>query len=288
MRHRHVLSIFAVVGCLAAAAIATGGRDASAEPGRDKGMRGMRGDPVKMVERMAGELGLTADQKARLMTRAQRLKAQVAPIKAQRKAAMKDLAAQVRAGRIDAAALDRHIAQFQKTMDALRPELQAALTELHRTLTPAQREALVDKIKSRRHRRGMFGHGHRGHRGKHRRVVKMLGLSDAQQDQIEDLVHGYFWNNRTALRQQRRDMRDRMKAAAEAFVGESFDPSTLPVLGQGKAPRMIKMLRDALPTANKALAVLTPEQRAKLAAHIEKRAEQGPRPMRQRGPRTGR
>ena len=225
------------------------------------------------------KLDLRADQRVAVESLAKDMKAKAAPIRKLRQQAIKELAAGVRAGKIDKARAQQLMAQAKSQAEALKPEFQTALNKLHSILDAKQRAQLVDLLKKKRGEkfskmRGMGGK----HRGKMQKMAKELGLTDAQKDQIQDVMYAQFKKNRGEMRAKRGEMRAKwgqrkadMKAAAEAFKSDSFDARSLaafqhrPGFAKQKGQRMIAFSEAVLP-------ILTAEQREKLATMIEKRA----------------
>jgi Spy/CpxP family protein refolding chaperone len=161
------------------------------------------------------------------------------------------LAQQVEAAKVDRAALAPSLAVERSAAAAERQVDQAALARLHDILTPAQRGQLVDAIETR-------GAGARGERGGKERVGGKLGLSDQQKAEIRA--------NLEASRGPAKgpEGRGERKAALESFRGDSFNAGALAGMDR-RGGRETRMTEAMIP-------VLTPNQRATVAAHLRSRA----------------
>jgi len=162
------------------------------------------------------------------------------------------LAQQVEAAKVDKAALapsltvERSAAAAERQVDAV------VLGKLHDVLTPAQRGQLVDGIEARM----TAARGEKG--GKERMGAGKLGLSDQQKAEIRA--------NLEASRGQTKspEARGQRKAALESFRGDSFNAGALAGMDR-RGGRETRMTEAMIP-------VLTPNQRATVAAHLRSRA----------------
>jgi len=166
------------------------------------------------------------------------------------------LAQQVEAAKVDQAALAPSLAAERSAAAAQRQVDQAALARLHDILTPAQRGQLVDAIETRgaqarevREERGGKKEGFAG--GK-------LGLSDQQKAQIRANLEA----SRGEVK--RPEQRGQRKAALESFRGDSFNAGAMAGMDR-RGGRETRMTEAMIP-------VLTPNQRATVAAHLRSRA----------------
>lgn len=191
------------------------------------------------------------------------------------------LAAGVRAGKLDRAALEPHLAALEKGATEGRKKVHAALNALHRTLDADQRKSLVASLEARGERAGKgrrhFGdepgcggggqcdgadkHGFGRHHGPGFGMFGDLELTDAQRAKLRSALP-----DRGAMQQEMQRKGEHMKQLAAAFAGEGFDADKL-ATDAGKSPRAHAEARvkhlDAL------LGVLEPAQREKLAARLE-------------------
>jgi Spy/CpxP family protein refolding chaperone len=226
----------------------------------------------KMLQRMMDRLDLRADQRAALESLARDLKVKLEPARKLRRQAALELVAQIRAGQINRVRLDEWGRKLQAQRQAVAPEMVAALNQLHRTLTPAQRAKLIDVMEDR-----FMGHaGPWGHLRKMHQLKKQLSLSDDQIDRIKasaELVFG----SRSDRMARMATLHDQLEDATKAFKSESFDAAKLPILAQlqslHRPEQLVRLIELSLP-------VLTAEQRNKVATLIEDHLRQhaAPRP----------
>jgi Spy/CpxP family protein refolding chaperone len=221
------------------------------------------------------------------------------------------LAAAVRAGKIDVATLaaDGPGQPDQAAMTAHLEAAKKALTTLHATLTPEQRQKLVAAVESHK---GPGGHGGPfGHHGGHHGgpppegrdgegrgprpegmhgafgLLQDLDLTDAQKEQIRTKLQANRPSppseaDREAMKTKFEAMRAEHKARLESFTKDTFDanaflakPANAPEPGKGMKGMHEHMLNELAAITE----VLTPAQREKLAARIEKGPEhKGPPP----------
>ena len=163
------------------------------------------------------------------------------------------LAQQVEAAKVDKAALAPSLAAEKNAAKAEGQVDAAVLAKLHDVLTPAQRGQLVDGIEAR----VAQGRGEKG--GKERMGAGKLGLSDQQKAEIRANLEG---SRGQAKRPE--GERGQRKAALESFRGDSFDAGALAKM-ERQGGREARMTEAMIP-------VLTPNQRATVAAHLRNRA----------------
>lgn len=115
------------------------------------------------------------------------------------------------------------------------------------------------------HRGGAFGPlGHLEHLAK---AKEALGLSDQQVDQIKAIFKDLREQNAT----YRDQMHDGMKSAFDTLVQDPSNVAGAQAQLDRQAAAEAAMKTNALNAASKALSVLTPEQRTKLAQFVEQR-----------------
>jgi len=218
------------------------------------------------------------------------------------------LAAAVRAGKVDVATLaaDGPTAPDATAMNAHLESVKKALTTLHATLTPEQRQKLVSAVENHEGRGGPGAHMGRGGRhggsrpegeaqhvrGEHPRpegmhgamgLLKDLDLSDAQKEQIRAKLQANrpaapSEADREAMKAKFEAMRGEHKARLESFAKDDFDanaflakPANAPEMGKGMKGMHEHMLQELAVITE----VLTPAQREKLATKIEMGPEHG-------------
>ncbi|AKT42863.1 Spy/CpxP family protein refolding chaperone [Chondromyces crocatus] len=198
------------------------------------------------------------------------------------------LAAGVRAGSIDEAALQAELKGSEG--EGRREAFVAAVQKLHQTLTPEQRKQLVAKISERagKHegrfegkfdgKRGAMkggkgrAHAMHGEKGGVERLLHGVTLREGQREQIETalasagLDAAKFWGEKPDFEA----MITARKALLDSFASDGFDAkAALPALGEGKGgpgahlERMVASLKVVTP-------LLDDAQRAALADRLER------------------
>jgi periplasmic protein CpxP/Spy len=110
--------------------------------------------------------------------------------------------------------------------------------------------------------------GHRGHGGPMMRL-RALDLTEAQRDQVFKIFH----EQAPAFHEQTKQLRQSRTALRDAASSDSYDAARTQAAAdaQGKAVAQLALLR--VQTAQRVRAVLTPEQRAKLAEMQSRRPQ---------------
>ena len=115
---------------------------------------------------------------------------------------------------------------------------------------------------------GMGGHEHGSMLDK---LSAELALTPEQQDKLRTKLDAQMKTQEAAMKARKAASEKHMKQIGDAFEGEKFDAKKVGV-GQ-RAPEMAKtMATTHIAFVETVLAVLTPEQRAKFAAHIRDHA----------------
>ena len=198
---------------------------------------------------------LTPDQRSQIEQLASQKRQASVPVRQANAQVLTVLAQQVEAAKVDQAALAPKLAAERSAAAAEKQVDQAALARLHDILTPAQRGQLVDAIEAR----GGQAREGRGERGaKQGMGGGKLGLSDPQKAQIRANLEA----SRPEVK--RPEQKGQRKAALESFRGDSFNAGALAGVGRpgGRETRMTEAM----------IPVLTPNQRATVAAHLRSRA----------------
>jgi hypothetical protein len=241
--------------------------------------RGMRmGGPDFLLGAALRELDLAAAQKAAIQGEIDALHAardEARPDFAAHRAA---LAAAVRSGKIDVAALTP-AAPKEHPAPA---RLAKALETLHATLTAAQRQQLVDAVSAKMDKHGPKGEG-RGHeRGKGMGRGKMgdpmahllrgIELNDAQREKVREALATMApaKEDRAGMEAHHEAFRAKMRERLASFAADDFDakafvapPEDAAMLGPEHGPaHMVKALALVVP-------ILDDAQRAELAKRIE-------------------
>jgi Spy/CpxP family protein refolding chaperone len=273
----------------------TASASASAGMGRrGMAMRGAPG-PVGMLVHTAKGLELKDEQKTKLDAAEKSLKGDEASSRDEMKALHTDLAASVKAGKLDQAKIDADLAAIEKAAKDRNDKEAAALNDIYAALEPAQRVDVAKKVRERTEarekkdseRRAKMaerdkergdggadgGRGDRNEFSAQRRVerlVRDLDLDAEQQKKAQALAKDD--PKAPTLETARADAKKRGEALLAAFEKDGFDAKKLEAPDTKRArqgaEQEVKLVSSLLP-------ILKPEQREKLAARMEKQAQGG-------------
>ncbi len=270
--------------------------------------RGMHGPAFLLFAALEEPIDLTADQRATIEAAVATLKPPTPKpeAKAELETHRKALAAAVRAGKIDATALQLPKPDFT-IADDQKAALAKALTTLHKTLTKEQRVALVAAVQKRAAHFDGHGpgpkHGPKGgpgaedgaapkggpkggpgfgakHPGPHFGPMGMfqdLDLTDAQKEAIRSELEANkpappTEADREAMKAAHEAMRKEMDARLQSFASDTFDANAFLAKPTSAPPKMGPHGNPMLKALEVIVPILTPAQREKLATKIE----QGP------------
>ena len=209
---------------------------------------------------------LTADQRAAIEKLIASRRTAGVPVRQAEAQLLTILAQQVEQAKIDPTGLSASVGAEQNASNGQAAAERDALTQLHSILSAAQREQLVDRIEQRRQGHQAHegreahdgGHESEGHGG--RWLGRALELTPGQETQI-----------RANLQAERNGAPDghagrggERAKVLDTFKGDSFDPSAF-VTAHNRGVGIERLAEAAVP-------VLTPEQRATLAAKLRERA----------------
>ncbi|MGO8993828.1 MAG: hypothetical protein ACLQVI_10905 [Polyangiaceae bacterium] len=175
----------------------------------------------------------------------------------------RDLAAQVRTGKLDVAQLQPDEAGFDTAMKDMLDKQAKALAGLHDALDAGQRKALADAVHAKAAAREAEAKARDAGATDWvaRRLERMtsdLGLDDGQQKQVAALLAKQ--PSATAMRD---DMKMQVEVVLTAFQGDTFDASkALQVMLKGPHEALDRQIAFT----GKLLPLLHPDQREKLAA----------------------
>lgn len=263
----------------------------------------MRGAPgaVGMLVHSAKSLELKDEQKAKLEAAEKSLKGDDASSRNEMKSFHTNLAASVKAGKIDQAKIDADLAALEKALKDKSDKEAAALNDVYAALEPGQRTLVARTVRERTEARekheterraklaerdkereqkadgGADGGGGRGDRNElsaQRRVehlVRDLDLDAEQQKKVQALAKDD--PKAPTPDTARADAKKRGEALLAAFEKDGFDAKKLEAPDTKRArqgaEQQVKLVSALLP-------ILKPEQKEKLAARMEKQAQGGP------------
>jgi Spy/CpxP family protein refolding chaperone len=216
------------------------------------------------------QINTTPDQKAAIEKIKTDLYAKMEPAHAAEKSVLTAVADAIASGQFDQAKLDTSIAEVGTQSGTIHDAISDSLNQLHATLTPPQRQALVEKMQahfevwhSANAPEEDKEHGHLAH------LAKELGMT---QDQVDKSRAAYEQSIGGVPHFDRAEADAHLKAFGEAFVSDQFDAKSLPTKGELNSHmavwginRMIKLYEAVTPN-------LTPDQRTKLADNIRHHA----------------
>ncbi len=254
---RSVLSFVTFATALSLVPAAAFAQEGPSQPVQGKHMRHHKGHKAGLVGAALKLDSITPEQRTQIEGLVQARKvAQVPALRQGRRAGADGAgAAGAESGKSDPQALGPSLAVERTAAAGAARVDQATFVQLHSILTPAQRAQLVDRMEARTAKFAeRKGEGVREHKAKGEGGFGRLGLTQEQKAQIHA--------NLEASRPERpvRGEKGGMKAALESFRGDSFSAPSME-RAQNKGMREVRVTTAMIP-------VLTPNQRATVAAHL--------------------
>jgi Spy/CpxP family protein refolding chaperone len=221
-------------------------------------------------------LGVTPEQRATVDKIEADLFARMEPARAAEQTVLETLADGIAAGAIDPAKVSAALAQLAAASAGIHDASADALNQLHAALTPEQRAALVDKVEAhwalwQRANADEVDVTPTAPAGGHLRALTVdLALTP---DQVAKIKANLSAAAKDAVKPDPQKVEAHLQAFGAAFKAETFDAKTLSTGGAANAhlaswgaTRIALMFESVTP-------VLTPDQRAKLAAQVREHAE---------------
>jgi Spy/CpxP family protein refolding chaperone len=215
-------------------------------------------------------LGVSPEKKAQLEKIQADLHAKMAPSREAGRAVLTLLADEVAAGKLDDGKLNAALAKQEAASGAVHAATIDTLNQLHAALSPAERAALVDKVKA--HVEVWKKVNHDEEHGSKEKGSHLAALTEAlalTPDQVEKIS--------AALKKDAPPKPDtaaidaHVKAFETAFVADKFDAKALTTanaantqISKNGSARLVRFYKIVTP-------LLTPEQRTKLAEHLRER-----------------
>jgi len=252
---------------------------AGAAPARPKPHR--HGGVAASLFRAANELNLPQPQQATLDTIEVSLKSDDDGVRSAMKAFRADLAAGIKAGKLDAAKLTADGSAVDQAIAVHKAKEAEALESLHALLDTTQRTALVAALRARQGERE--GHATEWMRAKDasgapidwskRRVEKLttdLGLDASQQTQVAAmLTKAHDPPNAAGLQSRWEERRNRVDALLTAFAGDTFAAKSLDLnILPGKTAH--EPMDHLVSFASLLLPILRPDQLGKFAGSLDR------------------
>ncbi|HTR52322.1 MAG TPA: Spy/CpxP family protein refolding chaperone [Kofleriaceae bacterium] len=212
-------------------------------------------------------IGESPDQHDAIVKIQHDMHAKMQPAKDAEKAVLLALADGVAAGQVDQAKIDAAVAQLATASAGVHDAVADSINALHKTLTPPQRQALVDKLESHL---TVWNHANApdeptakdAHHGHIAQLAHELQLSP---DQVDKIRESFASSMTQAPKYDRAEAEAHFQAFASAFTSENFDAHALTTgsavnshMATWGVNRMVRLYEAAAP-------VLTPDQRAKAA-----------------------
>ncbi len=237
------------------------------------------GGPTGALFAAADEADLKPEQKTKIEEIRKGLHGDGSSMRDEAKGFRDELETQVKAGKIEMAKLEPHLAAIEKAQKERLEKEDEALNKLYAALEPAQRTAVVAKVKAKaaeRAERMAKRASHDKPDGKLRpspigRMTRNLDLDDAQKKKVEALAAKHTPDGGAPMGGMF-DNDKRLTAIAAAFEKEGFDAKKIEPVDAKKArapfEAQAKLYADLLP-------ILQPPQREKLASAMDKRGGHG-------------
>jgi Spy/CpxP family protein refolding chaperone len=220
-------------------------------------------------------LGVSPEQQAQVEQIKSDLRAQLRPAHQAHAALLTTLADGIAAGNVDAQKVDAAAAQVAAAAAQVHVAAADALNRLHAVLTPPQRAALADKVeahfrvwKGANSEEGPAESGHMAH------LATELGLSPDQTAKAQATFASSMATGPAGASFDPKAAEAHVQAFGQAFAGDPFDAKTLGTADRANvtvatwgATRLARFYEAVSP-------VLTPDQRAKLAAMLREHANQ--------------
>ncbi len=214
-------------------------------------------------------LTLSYDQQAMLLKLGQTLRAESEPVQVARRELLGLVLEGISSGTFDEARITAQIQRVVTAAEARGPAVVQALTQLHQSLTPTERQTVSSTINQ-----GLYSQSAqpRSKRQQLQQRVETLtsgvGLTEAQSTQIRTTITDSFHSYAPDLQEEAELRRKQLGGLSKGFSGIYFEPAVENVTSawdlQGKSTRLVAFARALT-------AILTPDQRQQVAALIRQR-----------------
>jgi len=290
------IALFAACGANSAASpqpseqskAAVQGEDDDGNPRKFHGRHGQFGAADVILAR-----SLRLELKPEQRTKIEALRAQLDPAKntasvTARKELRQLLSEGLSQGAIDRTKADAKVEDLVKSVQLQQDAMLDSLNQLHSILDANQRTELVNSLAARKHEhgKGERGHWNKGEKGKQKghgpgfrhggrdgradwapgklkQIAREIGLSSEQVSRIRARAMEGMQHEKVE-RPDRKQARERLRAAAEAFKGDRFDARTVG-MGQEMSVQARRHAQIFVRLVDAAAHELSPEQRKQLA-----------------------
>ena len=219
-------------------------------------------------------LNVSPDQTTAIVKIRNDMRVKMQPARDAEKVVLLTLANGIAAGKIDQPTVDAAIAQVT-TAGGIHDTVADSLNELHATLTPPQRAALVDKVEAHfevwHHTNALNEAATRDARvvGRLARLSNELGLSP---EQVEAIRANLASSEITGRQFDRAEAELHMKAFSAAFASDDFDARAIATSGTLNAHMATWGVTRTVGFYQAVMPALTPQQRTKLADGMRRHA----------------
>ena len=220
-------------------------------------------------------LGLDPAKKAPIEKIQSDLHTKMAPARDAERDLLSTLADGIAAGKIDTAKVDAAVAKVATASAAIHTATLDAMTQLHDALAPAERAALVDKVKAHAdvwRKVNVDEKAGSSEKGGH--VAKLTALLGLTPDQVGKITTALSADVPVTPQTDPKAVDAHIQAFATAFVADKFDPKSLATTATAAAGHTARHGGARLARFYEAITpVLTPDQRTKLAVHLRERLD---------------
>jgi Spy/CpxP family protein refolding chaperone len=218
-------------------------------------------------------LGLDPAKKALVEKIQSDLHAKMAPARDAEHDLLSTIADGVAAGKIDTAKVDAAIGKVATASAGIHAATTDALTQLHDALAPVERAALVDKVKAHWEVWQKVNADEKaGSKEKGTHLAKLTELLNLTAEQVESITKALSADVPVTPQSDPKAVDAYVQAFATAFAADKFDAKSLATTATAAAGHVARHGAGRLARFYEAVTpVLTPEQRAKLAAHLKER-----------------
>jgi Spy/CpxP family protein refolding chaperone len=233
------------------------------------------GGVAMFVSMAIDTLGLDPAKKAQVEKIQTDLHAKMAPARDADHDLLSTLADGIAAGKIDTAKVDAAVAKVGTASANVHTATMDAMTQLHDALSPAERAALVDKVKAHAevwHKVNVDEKASAKEKGTHlARLTELLTLTP---DQVDKISTALATEPAATPQTDQKPVDTYIQAFATAFTADKFDPKSLNAPATAAAGHMARHGGARMARFYEAVTpVLTPDQRTKLAAHLRERLD---------------
>jgi Spy/CpxP family protein refolding chaperone len=234
------------------------------------------GGVAQFISMAIDTLGLDPAKKTAVEKIQTDLKAKMAPARDAEHDLMSTIADGIAAGKIDTAKVDAAVAKVATASAGIHTATMDAMTQLHDALAPAERAALVDKVKAHAEVwRKVNVDEKAGSTEKGAHLAKLTALLSLTPDQVTKVTAALSADAPVTPQNDPKPVDAYVQAFATAFVADKFDPKTLAAPGTAAAGHTARHGGARAARFFEAIApVLTPDQRTKLAAHVRENLDE--------------